>query len=351
MDSVMRELHLDVHLGMNESFSLSPQTLTSASTISSCNSDYSPFTPTSGRSTPPRSNSMDFGASFDSYNSMSSYDFTPPSSAVSTSFSINSSFTSDGSGFLLPELPVTPTRNRANPEFSCMNLSPCGGQTQTTPSQDISAYSFNEDPFNSAFTLTPGYGNNWDASPMWVHPDSPMSFPVNPVMSAPTQAPMRSLDGVRKTSAALQRKTSKTLKKSPVCRSRTRKSLVKQHQGPGEYDIIPKPKWPCEARSCSKIYQRKEHMMRHMRSFHPEHGKEKEEWHCQWCKHDTNRGDNFKTHLEKHLRPETKSPRVNVVHDPVERAKIEAQLATLGTRSRKGVKSEAKPKAKPVSKL
>lgn len=262
-DAVMRDLHLDVHLGLSEGFSLSPQTLTSASTVSSCtSSDYSPFTPTSGRSTPPRSNSMGFGASFDSYSSMSSYEFTPPSSAVSTSFSMSSSFTNDGSELFLSDLPVTPTRNRANAEFSALNFSGCGSQTQTTPSQNISVYALNEDPFNTAFTLTPGYGHNWDASSsMWVHPDSPMSFPVIPT---PPQVPMRSLDGVKRMSEALQNKTHK---KSPVCRSKTRKAPVKRHHGLGELgkiQVISKCRHACEWPGCNKHYQRKEHMKRHM---------------------------------------------------------------------------------------
>lgn len=69
---------------------------------------------------------------------------------------------------------------------------------------------------------------------------------------------------------------------------------------------------------------------------------------CQWCDHDSNRGDNFKTHLEKHLKAESKSPRVKIVQDPVQRAKIQELLAEIGTRPRKGVKAEAKPKAKAV---
>ncbi|KAK4215019.1 hypothetical protein QBC37DRAFT_139557 [Rhypophila decipiens] len=339
-NSGMRDLHLDIQLGLNETFGLSPQALSASSTISS--SDYSPFTPTSGRSTPPRCNSMDFSNSFDSYSSMSSYDFTPPSSAVSTSLSLDSSFGGDEYELSLYNFPATPTRTRANPDFGGMSFG-CGSGLQTTPSHAMPhGHTFPEDMFASSFSQAFGCDNNLETSAMWVQPDSPVNF-----MPTPQKAPLRPLsdDGnLKRMSLALQREQSRSPRKGPVPRSKAKKVTVKRygyHNGTTSIECVVIPKaarYFCEWPGCERNYQRKEHMKRHMDSIHLNIKTEE----CQWCDHGSNRGDNFKTHLEKHLRAESKSPRVKVVTDPVERAKIDQVLAEISSRPRKAVKSAPK---------
>lgn len=70
---------------------------------------------------------------------------------------------------------------------------------------------------------------------------------------------------------------------------------------------------------------------------------------CAWCKHFANREDNFSYHLRKHLAAESKSPRVHIVTDPVEVAKIEKMMAKMNTR-RKGDRTEPEYKARPKCK-
>jgi len=65
--------------------------------------------------------------------------------------------------------------------------------------------------------------------------------------------------------------------------------------------------------------------------------------HCAWCKHIANRADNFSQHLKKHLKADSRSPRVKLVTDPLERVKIFKMLEMMKVR-RKATQTETESK-------
>lgn len=108
----------------------------SISGSSYASSSFGPHTPTSDRSTPIRSNSMDFGSSFTSSFASSvdavPFDLTPPSSATTPYFP-SLMGPADPSEVVCAAFPFTPSRSQLN--FPGHSLGNCGAQP--TPSQTI----------------------------------------------------------------------------------------------------------------------------------------------------------------------------------------------------------------------
>jgi len=98
---------------------------------------------------------------------------------------------------------------------------------------------------------------------MWPETGSPVNFEL---FTAPPRGPDRSLDGVKKASAALQREQQmKTGRKRP--RGPSKRGPVVQDIGfdsmGGVFTTVPKFRHHCDVPGCTKSYLRKEHLSRH----------------------------------------------------------------------------------------
>lgn len=147
----------------------------SASSFSS-DSSFGPFTPTSGRSTPPGSDGLEINTSFTSSVDPYSFDLTPPSSAMSTYFHIGlKTAPEDACGFYQPPLLATPSRARLL-ESSDVAFRP--DFNPHTPSQLMDFCAFTDGLGPSPLPLTPMRPvqgvERWDTWSMWVEPDTPL---------------------------------------------------------------------------------------------------------------------------------------------------------------------------------
>lgn len=176
-DMSMCNIHVDFSDDADFSFNSLSSGCSSASISGSsyASSSLGPHTPTSGRSTPPLSASLDFGSSFASSVDTVPFDLTPPSSATSTYFpvALKSNNVSD---FSYTGFPITPSR--AHFGFPGHPLNSCGGQL--TPSQTMDYGFFMSDLGPHPLLSTP-YGLNHGGQPsdtcsLWVHAEGPISF-------------------------------------------------------------------------------------------------------------------------------------------------------------------------------
>ncbi|KAK3371594.1 hypothetical protein B0T24DRAFT_326901 [Lasiosphaeria ovina] len=317
--------------------------LPSRNKSSSYASSLGPYTPTSGRSTPPGPGSMDFAHSFgDSY----SFEPTPPSSAVSTYFPMGLK-TEDASNFFTPSLPVTPSRNQLDfsglpyHDFAC----------QLPSSQAPSLYSFPNDigpsPFVPTPTQTGQVGETWEESwTAWAQSDSPITFKPQPSpedsahqsMAAAIQnqeegmtPPFTSGVARRRLFIGDARQKSTALQRVQGVRTRPKPAKVIDSFVSEEgfaVQKIPSGRFRCDHPQCSsKQYKRMEHLKRHMKS---KHGKE--EYRCEFCLKTFNRNDNRRQHQHLHTLKDRRAPRVKWA-DGAEQA-LEEELKQIRTRRR-----------------
>ena len=175
---------LDLHMEYSdgENYNFNSQAMGSQSGCSNNGSSYStstygPYTPTSARSTPPRSNSLDFGSSFASSVDSYPFDITPPSSAVSAYFPLDMA-TGDGSEYFETGITATPSRNAVGYNGLASN---CGGQMSLTP-QTMDFYSFASDTCTPTMVPTSmqviqSGAQPWDSWSMWGQTsNSPVDF-------------------------------------------------------------------------------------------------------------------------------------------------------------------------------
>ncbi|KAK0612854.1 hypothetical protein B0T17DRAFT_498807 [Bombardia bombarda] len=312
----MCDLQLDFGDGEGFNFGSQPMACPPSSSNGSpyTSSTYGPYTPTSGRSTPPphRSGSMDFACSFGSSVDSLPYNLTPPSSAMSAYFPMDLGG-NDGTDFFQGGIPVTPSRNA--PDFSGFSLGSCGGQL--TPSQSMEFYSFSNELGHSPVAPTP-IQNVQDFS-AWAQADSPINFEKQP--SPAVNNTLRSMAQARQDGKRRRRFTEEAKHKTAALCTPQRAQQeylmdVRPHmmndKSPGDLitrpvNTIPAGGFKCDWPSCThnKKYQRKEHMKRHVKSEHL-----KELYPCNFCSKIFNRNDNRTQHHKLHFKNDRRAPRV-----------------------------------------
>ncbi|KAK3303996.1 uncharacterized protein B0T15DRAFT_226122 [Chaetomium strumarium] len=312
--------------GVNFDFNDLPERCSSASISgsSSASSSFGPHTPTSDRSTPFFSASLDFSSSFASSVDTVPFDLTPPSSAASNCFPVTprgGNVTDFGySGF-----PVTPSRGQIG--FSGHPFSNCSSSTQLAPSQTMDCGSYPNHLGASPFMSTPSSVAQFDHScdMAWMHTDSPISFEndssssrlVDPFRSAKPEAEGDMMSPSMRSSAARKRavigearhKTTALHQaqqrpqpnvRRQIKKERRIRSLETEGGSMAMSSVEPSNRHYCPEEGCNKgPYQRKEHLKRHIDSIH--NGKM---FKCKFCNHRSNRSDNLQQHLKLHTRPE-----------------------------------------------
>ncbi|KAK1761258.1 hypothetical protein QBC47DRAFT_356355 [Echria macrotheca] len=319
-----------------------------SSFASSSSSDFGPYTPTSERS---RSHESDFAmSSFSSSIDPFSFDLTPPSSALSAYFQIGSKDESAHDLFhaqipttpvrntglpgakaestfdmFQPRLPITPTRDQ---EMRYVSSSSYG--TQLTPSQSMGCFynpfsgELEPSPFPPTPIQTTQPGESWGTGSIWVQPDSPGRWPGD--FSPATRIKQKAEVSTCLSLLSTQRKSAPKLKKetaapdSPsIGRKRTRSSknadTVVTKDGLVVSRTLPR-KFRCQYHGCTRQYERKEHLKRHVQSNH-----EGQEFKCLYCPKIFNRSDNKVAHLKLHF-SKRDSGRVNYVEGEVDLAEI-----------------------------
>ncbi|KAK3683889.1 hypothetical protein B0T22DRAFT_520289 [Podospora appendiculata] len=329
-----------------QSFECPPPSTQSSSSTSPT---YGPFTPSSGQSTPPRSNSMDFSSSFASSADSFAYDLTPPSSAMSAYFPMDLRM-GNCADFLQTGIPITPLRNQA--EFSGLPYSSCGDQLAA--SQAIEFYSYTNALGPSPFVFTPMQsaqpGDSWETWSTWPQAeDSPVSFEFGkPCSSIPstlrssttvkqeTTPFLSGLSDISRRRLFTEEAKQKTAALQKVQRDPNRARIkAKKRQGLYTETGIPLKTVPargfmCDYPGCTtgKKYQRKEHMKRHQKAHH---GTQSEnQFKCEFCDKVFNRTDNRTQHMRLHANSNRKAPRVQVVEGAKE--VLEEQMKTVKTR-------------------
>jgi hypothetical protein len=257
----------------------------SSHSFSSASSSFGVFTPTSGRSTSPNSNSesLNFATSFGSAVDTFSYDLTPPSSAISPYFEADVRY-EDPCVLYQSRPPVTPSRSQ--PEFTNHLLS---NYSQQTPAQVTSFFSFGAELAPSPIPPTPlhesQFGQSWDTwSTAWPLTDSPIDFvkkeedsPIDfvkkeedspyPSFSAPAHHGRRLFDDPAKKKTTALRKAQ--LRGSPAStggiRKRTKPSTppTKALANGLEVPVAECNKVKCDWDGCDLVFKKKEHMVRH----------------------------------------------------------------------------------------
>ncbi|KAK4101855.1 hypothetical protein N658DRAFT_39813 [Parathielavia hyrcaniae] len=296
-------------------------------------SSYGSLTPTSGRSTPSFSASFDLGFSFSSSSMVPvSYELTPPSSTTSTSSPVSP----ESDSFYDSAYQVFPTTPSRQPGFLGPALGTPG--SQLTPSQPMD-YLVSQ-LASQSFTPAPSALTRFDYLPntsslQWQGPGSPISFDrQSPAASASsngsrvkqepgwkeadsmedmstTTARRRALlAGARQRTTALRQQVEQWLPTRPRVRvKRERKARLAsslEDGGPSMATVAHRGPFKCIF-GCKEVYQRKEHMMRHVKVKHDAEGRlytpEAEKvFLCKWCPHRANRLDNLLSHINLHTR-------------------------------------------------
>jgi hypothetical protein len=283
---------LDFDDSVNFDFNDLPERCSSASIsgCSSASSSFGPHTPTSDRSTPFLSASLDFGSSFASSVDTVPFDLTPPSSAASNCFPMTprgGNVTDFGySGF-----PATPSRQVS---FSGHPFSSCGTQLAHQQAMDSGFYPNHLGA--SPFMSTPSSVTQFDQSSdlAWMHTDSPISFEdhsssspsrlVDPFRSAKSEAEAGMMSPSMRSSAARKRaaigearhKTTALHQAQQRSQPNVRRQIKKERRlrsletGGGSMamgSVEPPNRHYCPEEGCNKgPYQRKEHLKRHIDS-------------------------------------------------------------------------------------
>ncbi|KAK0651498.1 hypothetical protein B0T16DRAFT_80701 [Cercophora newfieldiana] len=317
----------------------------SASSFSS-DSSFGPFTPTSGRSTPPGSDGLDINTSFSSAGPFS-FDLTPPSSAMSAYFHLDmkSITPEDPCALFQPRLLATPSRNH----FSTSGLPYSNDFNSQTPSQPMDLCTFTDGLGPSPLPLTPMRpvqgGESWDPWPMWVEPESPL---FDSRHQTPLQQPV-SVKHERESPAscladnASRRRFFNTVKdRATALHQVQQESPSRSRQRPSKKDpnivvvdglqvkTIRSEKHFCKWAGCTKRFQKKEHLVRHIDSAH-----KGVLFKCEWCDKLFNRTDNRRSHEELHGQ-QRKQSRVKYVPEAARRLAEEK----LRSRVRKPSKSK-----------
>ncbi|KAK5660656.1 hypothetical protein OQA88_12020 [Cercophora sp. LCS_1] len=295
-------LKLEFEAGDNFSFDSLDYPPSSAHSFSSASSSFGPWTPTSGRSTPPGSDPLDYTTSF-SADPYPSLDFTPPSSAMSSYFPMEIKGESPCELFQ-PRLPVTPSRAQA--DFYSFSFGSCN--SQTTPSQ-MQFYPFCGElapsPLPATTLPSTQLDQNWDTSSTWIHADD--EKPIFEDWLQPASLNRRLFQTTQETTTALHQSMAQ---QSPLTRkgrpSRTSKRSADMVTDSGiPITTAPSGRFFCNFDGCNRGYQRKEHLKRHIESIH-----NKKEFSCEFCNHPFNRNDNRKPHYELHTKRDRKNGRV-----------------------------------------
>jgi len=252
------------------------------SSTSSFSSDasFGPYTPTSGRSTPPGCDGMNIDTSFTSSVDPFSFDLTPPSSAMSAYFQIDMK-PEDSCGFFQPRLLATPSRSQLG-----LSSLPYGSEANPhTPSQSLDFCTFATALDPSPLPLTPmrsaQVGESWETWAMWAQPESPISFEKQqspfqhptavkherktPLSFVPDDFSRRRLfDTAKERTTALQHIQQESPMRERVRPTKKEPKIVMMDGLPVEK--ISDDKFFCNWVGCTKRFQKKEHLVRHISS-------------------------------------------------------------------------------------
>ncbi|KAL1840293.1 hypothetical protein VTJ49DRAFT_582 [Mycothermus thermophilus] len=310
-------------------------------------------TPVSGRVTPGFQTGIDFNSSFSS-STTDSFTFgqLTPSSTRSFQFPVSPSTpVSDGMVEIggCSALPSTPTRGL--PEFHELPLFDNGDfldAVQTTNREYAVANDFAMHALLSAPSAPTPFGLSSTNMTHWTYPESPIRFDMQsparsvhmgqrfkresgnddtvpatpstpsshdePFTPSPPSTPvslankrLRMVNQVRHRTTALQHQVQQG---APSCLGRRTRKEYSQMLDPEEDIKVEKAgNNPCEVEGCGKVFRRKEHLKRHIKTAHTNI-----RWICEFCSHRFNRFDNYKNHIGLHnrkpARPGDKEPRV-----------------------------------------
>lgn len=279
---------MDLKLGMDDSFDVGSQSMgcqSSNTSFSDVSSVYHPFTPSSACSTPLRRSTSAFDASFSSYTDSSSFDLTPPSSAVSSQFPYDFK-SSTHQDLLFHGIPSTPTKYNVMLDVA-LDSHHLHGQLTPPHGMDFLPFSnLNSAPFSSpCHTLDGEDPETMDQLWSQISGDTPIDFgepqrlqslyDPNAVarshhhMSSPSyRAQLASsrrhlqISEAQQKAAALQ-----SVQKSPRQKNRTRLRRTRQPSRAipicGPVKNIPPRQFYCDQGCSGKAYSRQEHLKRH----------------------------------------------------------------------------------------
>jgi hypothetical protein len=246
-------------------------------------SSYTPQTPTSDRS------SLSFSASFDLASSFASsvdpvpFDLTPPSSATSTYFPMTPA--GSFSEAVHPAFPVTPSRQLG---FRGQPLSSPG--SQMTPSQTMEYDFFVNQLGSHSLISTPSAlarsNHMSDTTSHWAYPDSPISFDQQSPssvhssmewvkhereengmdMPASTARRRTLMAEARQRTTALRQQVEQCSAANPRVRTKRENKAHTAISVDGKVRVARAGAFKCPRGCRDKVFQRKEHMMRHVRT-------------------------------------------------------------------------------------
>ncbi|KAK4451802.1 hypothetical protein QBC34DRAFT_43550 [Podospora aff. communis PSN243] len=322
----------------------------SANSFSS-DSSFGPYTPTSGRSTPPGSDGMHFDMSFTSSVDPFSFDLTPPSSAMSAYFQIDLK-TEDPCGFYQPRLPAIPTRNQLEmAQLPFRTNSNC-----QTPSQPLGFYPLSNGIESSILPLTPlrtvQGAESCTTWSMWQESSESPKFDKwsyttlqqpstakrkrvgTPVEFRPDSldyglgSRRRHFDTAKERAAALHH----AQQESPL-RERTRPVKKEPNMvmiDGMQVEKISSDRQVCDWPDCAKKFRKKEHLVRHKDCAH-----RGVYYQCEFCDRKFNRTDNRRSHLKLHANPQKKG-RVKYVPEAAKLLEEEERLYKSGKNRKRG---------------
>ncbi|KAL2257794.1 hypothetical protein VTK26DRAFT_9162 [Humicola hyalothermophila] len=379
-DIPMNSVHLGYRDDVDYELDSLPGNFSTASVSGSsyASSSFGPHTPRSARSTPVRSNSMDFGSSFTSSFASSvdsvPFELTPPSSATTPCFS-TALRPGDAPDFVCAGFPLTPSRNQFN--FAGPSVSNCG--TQWTPPQRMDCNfligGLGPHPNLSTHPGMAQMGQPSDVRSSWLA-DSPISFEGRPPMlqlqpgfheegspSGPRSAtrgptfeneenmttPMMPSVAVRRRvrmeKARLRTTVLQEIQQGPQSTAQLRNRIAKHgrssEQANGNGISTARNKFKCPHEGCkTEPYRRREHLKRHIQSAH-----KGTLFVCEWCGRQVNRKDNWMSHLRLHTLKRGKSGRVG--YEPGAVKQYAEEQERIGARRKQPVKS--RKRTSPVS--
>ncbi|AEO61355.1 hypothetical protein MYCTH_57823 [Thermothelomyces thermophilus ATCC 42464] len=272
-------------------------------------SSFSPHTPSSGRSTPPCSSSLDFNySSFASSIDTVPFDLSPISCVTSIYLPMTPK-AGPISDFTRPSIPITPIW----PKYDSQNhpLSERTAQVYFSQTMDcgLAITQLSTHPHLGGSSVLVQYERlSGTTTSNWMVPDSPVNFePHSPTQFAVSGPSMEQQDGaeptaprtpsmkarrraltdeVRHKTTVLQQQMQQC--PSPKTRTRAKKETrcrtVMMADGSFALDSVELAStFKCPIEGCGKMYRRSEHMKRHIQRLHT-----------------TNRWDNLKAHIRLH---------------------------------------------------
>ncbi|KAK0626948.1 hypothetical protein B0T14DRAFT_562814 [Immersiella caudata] len=294
----------------------------SASSFSS-DSSFGPYTPTSGRSTPPGPDGMNLDMCFTSSVDSFSFDLKPPSSVMSAYFQIDGK-TEDPCGFYQPRHLATPTRN----QLEMASLSFRNDVDCRTPSQPLDFGPLSNGMASSSLPLTPLRGvqgtERWEAWSMWPESSDSPTFdrwpyttlqqpsPAKPKREdtpgelIPNSIPPFNLSGRRRLFDTAQERAAALQNAQQDFPLRERTRTARRGANTVIVNGMPVKTISCEKQmctwpSCKKKFQKREHLVRHQDCAH-----RGVEFKCEFCNRKFNRTDNRRSHYSLHANPDKK---------------------------------------------